>query len=157
VYAEIDSQGTNIFVVAGALKNKSVPNVGGVVRLKVTKLRLVQPLNALLPILVTLFGIVMDSSLVQPLNALSPILVTLPPIVIDVRFVHPLKAPSFIPKAVGVMLIVLISDGDNAWRQSVVPKLSVIESLPVVVSKDQYTPPIIFAETSTTGTTEIIM
>ena len=48
--------------------------------------------NALSPILVTLFGIVIFVKLVQPLNALSPILVTLSGIVTLVKFLQEPKA-----------------------------------------------------------------
>jgi len=43
----------------------------------VTFVRLVQSLNAPIPILVTLFGMVMEVRPVQPLKAESPILLTL--------------------------------------------------------------------------------
>jgi hypothetical protein len=56
--------------------------------------RLVQPLNALQPILVTPMPITALFRLVQPKNALSPMLVTLSGITILVRLVQSLNAPS---------------------------------------------------------------
>jgi hypothetical protein len=58
----------------------------------VTLVRLVQLLNALSPILVTLLGIIMLARLVQLLNAPIPMLVTLLGIVMLVRLVQPLNA-----------------------------------------------------------------
>ena len=58
-----------------------------------TSVRMLQPLNALCPILVTLSGIVMLVRLLQPLNALCPILVRpLSGIVMLVKLVHATNA-----------------------------------------------------------------
>ena len=51
------------------------PNVGTVVPSKLISVRVVHPLNALVPILVTVEGIIMYSRPVQPWNALAPRLV----------------------------------------------------------------------------------
>ena len=55
--------------------------------------KLLQPLNALSPILVTLFGISMLFKLLQPLNALPPILVTLFGISMLFKLLQPKNAP----------------------------------------------------------------
>ena len=54
------------------------------------------PLNASLPMLVTLLGIVIEVKLVQPENAPSPMLVTPSGIVIEVKPVQPENACSLI-------------------------------------------------------------
>ena len=51
-----------------------------------------QPSNAYIPMLVTLFGIVMDLSDEQLVNAHSPILVTLFGILMDASELHSLNA-----------------------------------------------------------------
>ena len=55
----------------------------------VTAARLVQPLNALSPMLVTDAGISMDVSALHPRNALSPMLCSPAGSVTAVRLVHP--------------------------------------------------------------------
>ena len=65
-------------------KNAEVPmlvTLDGIV----TEVRLLQPLNADSPMFFTLDGIVMEVKLLQPENAAYPILVTLLEIVTDVR------------------------------------------------------------------------
>ena len=54
----------------------------------VTLVRLVQKLNALFPILVTLSGIVTLVRLLQPVNTIPPMLVTLSGISMLVRLLH---------------------------------------------------------------------
>jgi hypothetical protein len=71
----------------------------------VIDVKLVQPSNVLLPIAVTLFGIVIEVKLVQPSNACGPIQVTLFGMVIDVKPVQPLNAkPSILVTLLGIML-----------------------------------------------------
>jgi len=55
----------------------------------ITEVRALQPLKALLPILVTLLGIVTEVRAEQPEKVFSPILVTLLEMVIEVREVQP--------------------------------------------------------------------
>ena len=75
--------GTSIRRSAWVFKNTSVPSVvGRDVPRKVTLVKPVQPLNALLPILVTVAAMVMLSRLVQPVNELLGILV--PPLITTV-------------------------------------------------------------------------
>ena len=69
------------------------PIDGGVVLLNVTSSKLLQPENALLPMLVTLLGIVMPVRAVQPINACSSMLVPkLVGKVTLVKFVQPRNA-----------------------------------------------------------------
>ena len=56
------------------------------------EVRLLQPEKALLPMLVTLFGMVMDVRLLQPEKALLPMLVTPLGMVMEVRPLQPEKA-----------------------------------------------------------------
>ena len=63
----------------------------------VTEVRLLQPLKAKLPMLVTLFGMVTEDRWVQPLKAASPIFITLFGIVTEYRL-QSLNASPAIPK-----------------------------------------------------------
>ena len=65
--------------------------------MKYAFVRLVQPENAELPILLTLLGIVMLVRLVQPQNAELPILLTLIGIVTPLRLARPLNTLLSIP------------------------------------------------------------
>lgn len=77
--------------------------------------RLLQPENALLPILVRLFGIVMLGSLLQPENALFPILVTLLGIVMLVRKLQPANALSgILVMPFGIEMLVKLLQPENA-------------------------------------------
>ena len=60
-----------------------------------------QPKNALVPMLVTLPGIMIDVNPVQPWNAPEPMLVTLSGIVIEVKPVHHENAQSI---GIGIFL-----------------------------------------------------
>jgi hypothetical protein len=69
-----------------------IPNVGGGILCIVTLVKVAHPLNASLPIFVTLAGIVTLVNSLQPSNARSSILVTPLPIVTLVNPVHPENA-----------------------------------------------------------------
>ena len=73
----VTPDGGNMRVVKAAHPlHKDSGIVASPVVLNVTDISFVQPLNALLPILVTKLGIEMEVRFVQPMNALLPILVT---------------------------------------------------------------------------------
>jgi hypothetical protein len=57
--------------VEALFSNGVVPNVGGVVGLQYTAESIVQPVNALLPTLVTFAGMVISVRPVQPLNTVA--------------------------------------------------------------------------------------
>ena len=80
------------FIQAGSFKNGVTPKVIPTQFSITTILSLLQYPNALLPIEVTLLGIITEVREVQTENALLPIDVTLLGIVTDVRWLQPLNA-----------------------------------------------------------------
>ena len=86
LYASTLSAGTYIFVTFEGIA--LLPSVGGVVALIVIEFKLLQPLKADMPILVTPSGIVIEVNLLHLRKASSPILVTPSPIVIEVKLVQ---------------------------------------------------------------------
>ena len=73
------------------MKTPSLISKGKIIS-EITLLRLLHPLNAPFPMLVTEFGIVMEVRAMQRRKALFPMLVTLFGIVTEVRPMHLLKA-----------------------------------------------------------------
>ena len=78
-----------LYIMLSPVILKLLEPIVGIKPKKVTLAKLLQILNALIPILVTEEGIVIDVKPVQPLNAFAPILVTELGIVIDVKPVQP--------------------------------------------------------------------
>jgi hypothetical protein len=102
--------------------------------------------------LVTLFGIVIEVKLVQLLNALMPILVTLSGIITEVKFQQPLNASW--PMLVTLLPIITILTSAALWtefRQTLVPSFVLTVSVPVVVSKLHPSPENVCAETVASG------
>ena len=71
------------------LLNAELPIDGGVADSIVTDFKLLQPEKALLPMLVTLLGMVMEVKLLHSRKAFFPMLVTLLGIVMEVRLLQP--------------------------------------------------------------------
>ena len=91
-----------------------------------TSVRSVQPSNTLLPILVTLFGMVMLVKSVQLSNADSPMLVTLLGIVMSVKLLQPENAPfPMLVTLPGIVMSVKLLQSENAESPMLVTPSSI--------------------------------